>query len=173
MTEKEIEYILKQPNINTLLYEAELARREDQERFIKRVPPFVPRDKGVWIHTGNGMWEKAKDKFCSDGLKYEVVMFDNMKEIEFVNYTGKYPCLCMGVLTLKIDGKEMSFSGHFSSGGTCYFDADWDEHITKGEWEIDFDSPKWEELNLTDEEKQYIIRLFNENVANGCCGGCL
>ena len=82
MTREEIEYMLKQPNINTLLYEAELMRREDQERFIKRVPPFVPRDKGVWIHTGNGMWEKAKDKFCSDGLKYEVVMFDSIEESE-------------------------------------------------------------------------------------------
>lgn len=82
MTREEIEYMLKQPNINTLLYEAELMRREDQERFIKRVPPSVPRDKGVWIHTGNGMWEKVKDKFCDNGLKYEVVMFDNIEESE-------------------------------------------------------------------------------------------
>ena len=40
-----------------------------------------------------------------------------MREIEFVSYTGKYPCLCMGTLTLKIDGKEMSFKGGFHSGG--------------------------------------------------------
>lgn len=74
--------ILKQPNINTLLYEAELTRREDQERFIKRVPSYVPRDKGIYIHTGNGMWEKVKDKFCDNGLKYEVIMFDNIEEME-------------------------------------------------------------------------------------------
>lgn len=82
MTREEIEYMLKQPNINTLLYEAELMRREDQERFIKRVPPYVPHDKGVWIHTGNGMWEKVKDKFCDNGSKWEVIMFDNIEEFE-------------------------------------------------------------------------------------------
>lgn len=78
MTKEEFEYMLK--HINTLRYEAELKMRDAQERFIKRVPPSVPRDKSVWIHTGNGMWEKVKDKFCDNGLKYEVVMFDNIEE---------------------------------------------------------------------------------------------
>lgn len=96
-----------------------------------------------------------------------------MREIEFVSYTGKYPCLCVGTLTLKIDGKEMSFSGEFCSGGSCYFDGDWDEHVTEGDWEIDFDYGDWEELNLTPEEKEEITFLFNENVEHGCCGGCL
>lgn len=82
MTREEIEYILKHKDIRTLLYEAELARREDLERFIKRVPSYVSRDKGVWVHTGNGMWEKMKDKFCDNGLKYEVIMFDNVEEFE-------------------------------------------------------------------------------------------
>ena len=31
--------------------------------------------------------------------------------IEFVSYTGEYPTLCHGVLTVKIDGKEYKF-GH-------------------------------------------------------------
>lgn len=87
-----------------------------------------------------------------------------MREIEFVSYTGEYPCLCIGTLTLKIDGKEMSFKGEFHSGGTCYFDEDWDEHVTEGDWEA---------LNLTDEEKEEITLLFNVNVEHGCCGGCL
>lgn len=82
MTREEIEYILKHKDINTFMYEAELTRREDQERFIKRVPSYVPHDKGVWIHTGNGMWKKVKDKFCDNGLKYEVIMFDNIEEFE-------------------------------------------------------------------------------------------
>lgn len=80
MTREEI--ILKHKDINTFMYEAELMSREDQERFIKRVPSYVPHDKGVWIHTGNGIWEKVKDKFCDNGLKYEVVMFDNIEEFE-------------------------------------------------------------------------------------------
>lgn len=96
-----------------------------------------------------------------------------MRNIEFVSYTGEYPCLCVGTLTLKIDGKEMSFRGGFHSGGHCYFDEDWNGHVTEGEWEIDFDYPEWEALNLTDEEKQYIVRLFDMNVEHGCCGGCL
>lgn len=96
-----------------------------------------------------------------------------MREIEFVNYTGEYPCLCMGTLTLKIDGKEMSFEDGFHSGGTCWFDEDCDAHVTEGDWEIDFDYPEWEELNLTDEEKKKITFLFNANVEWGCCGGCL
>ena len=82
MTREEIEYMLKHKDINTFMYEAELTRREDLERFIKRVPSYVPHDKGVWIHTGNGMWEKVKDKFCDNGLKYEVIMFDNIEEME-------------------------------------------------------------------------------------------
>ena len=82
MTREEIEYMLKHKDINTLLYEAELTRREDQERFIKRVPSYVPHDKGVWIHTGNGVWEKAKDKIHSGGSKWEVIMFDNVEEFE-------------------------------------------------------------------------------------------
>ena len=80
MTREEIEYILK--HINTLRYEAELRMRENQERFIKGVPSYVPHDKGVWIRTGNGVWEKVKDKFCDNGLKYEVVMFDNIEEFK-------------------------------------------------------------------------------------------
>lgn len=82
MTREEIEFILKRKDINTLLYEAELARREDLERFIKRVPSYVPRDKGIWVHTGNGMWEQVKDKIHAGGLKYEVFMMDNVEKFE-------------------------------------------------------------------------------------------
>lgn len=82
MTREEIEYILKRKDINTLLYEAELARREDLERFIKHVPSYVPRDKGIWIHTGNGMWEQVKDKIYGGGFKYEVFMMDNVEDFE-------------------------------------------------------------------------------------------
>lgn len=80
MTKQEFEYILK--HINTLRYEAELRTRENQERFIKGVPSYVPHDKGVWIHTGNGVWEKMEDKIHAGGLKYEVFMMDNVEEFE-------------------------------------------------------------------------------------------
>lgn len=80
MTKQEFEYILK--HINTLRYEAELRTRENQERFIKGVPSYVPHDKDVWIHTGNGVWEKMEDKIHAGGLKYEVFMMDNVEEFE-------------------------------------------------------------------------------------------
>lgn len=80
MTKEEFEYILK--HIAMLRYEAELKMRDAQERFIKRVPSYVPHNKGVWVHTGNGMWEKMKDRFCDDGAKWEIIMFDNIEEFE-------------------------------------------------------------------------------------------
>ena len=30
---------------------------------------------------------------------------DDMPTIEFVSYTGEWPCLCSGTLTIKVDGK--------------------------------------------------------------------
>lgn len=33
------------------------------------------------------------------------------EHVEFVNYSGCYPNLCRGVLTLRIDGEEVKF-GH-------------------------------------------------------------
>lgn len=29
--------------------------------------------------------------------------------VKFISYTGKYPCLCSGILTLEIDGKKVRF----------------------------------------------------------------
>lgn len=34
---------------------------------------------------------------------------NNIKHVEFVDYNGKCPCLCMGTLTLNIDGKFVRF----------------------------------------------------------------
>lgn len=96
-----------------------------------------------------------------------------MRNIEFVSYDGKWPCLCLGTLVLEIDGVEHSLKGGLCSGGTCWIDYDYDAHVTEGEWDINFDYEDWLALNLTDEEKQYIVCLFNENVENGCCGGCI
>lgn len=30
-------------------------------------------------------------------------------DIKFISYTGKYPNLCDGILTLEIDGEQVSF----------------------------------------------------------------
>lgn len=123
-------------------------------------------------------------------------------KIEFVEYTGKYPCLCSGILVLNIDGKEYVFGGKrkngklvsfnfgyrnepsdyengwlkpglyrsfWSSGGGVWFENGWDEHVESGDWVINVEDLP-EELKPCAEE---IGRVFNENVPQGCCGGCI
>ena len=34
----------------------------------------------------------------------------NKSRVKFISYTGEYPNLCSGVLTLEIDGKEYKFT---------------------------------------------------------------
>ena len=109
-------------------------------------------------------------------------------KIEFVSYTGKYPYLCGGELTLKIDGEEKIFGfdifkypeslkkqaemekNHYKrfwlTGGSCSLDED---YLNTGPWKLCSDM-------LPEELKPYgqeLINIFNENVPWGCCGGCL
>lgn len=100
--------------------------------------------------------------------------------VEFMSYTGKYPSLCMGILTLKIDGEIVTFGNSFSNkvdyhkfwatGGSCGFSSGFPEgYANRGEWLI-------YESELPTEYKAYaaeIENVFNENVPHGCCGGCL
>lgn len=101
--------------------------------------------------------------------------------VEFVSYTGSYPNLCNGILTLKIDGKEYKF-GHsiykepqgdynkfWSSGGCVTSDENWNFDVRKGEWIIDVN-------RIPEEFQKYaaeIDEVFNDNVEYGCCGGCI
>lgn len=107
--------------------------------------------------------------------------------VKFVSYTGKWPNLCSGVLTLEIDGIEYHF-GHevgsynitehkfsdnngdsfWHSGGCVQADENWNFEIHQGEWEIDADE-------IPEGLRKYaaeIDRVFNDNVPWGCCGGC-
>lgn len=117
--------------------------------------------------------------------------------VKFISYTGKYPNLCSGVLTLEIDGKECKF-GHNSdyshydhnlkkwvytdedsgnpnhdafweSGGNCGFRNNYEEYVNTGEWRIIASDLPEEFRELAGE----IDAVFNENVPYGCCGGCL
>lgn len=95
--------------------------------------------------------------------------------IKFVSYTGSYPNLCSGTLVLNINGEDMTFgyTGQYSkfwqSGG--YVDVD-SETVECGPWELVYDPelclPKFL-VPYADE----LIRVFNEHVDCGCCGGCL
>ena len=63
--------------------------------------------------------------------------------VEFVSYDGAYPNLCTGQLVLKINGQVREFSRHcLQSGGTVWFDNDWNAHIENGRWSIDPTPPR-------------------------------
>lgn len=105
---------------------------------------------------------------------------DISKHVEFISYTGKYPNLCGGELTLKIDDEEVKFgitidakTGEkiediypifWSSGGGI----DKNYCAYQEEWIIDASE-------LPEEYRKYareIDEVFNTNVRHGCCGGC-
>lgn len=100
--------------------------------------------------------------------------------VKFVSYTGKYPCLCVGILTLEIDGEICTFGGghgepkamydsFWSSGGSITSDKDWNFKVEHDEWVINAD-------DLCLKYRQYaeeIDEVFNANVPYGCCGGCI
>lgn len=108
---------------------------------------------------------------------------ESISNVEFISYTGKYPNLCRGVLTLKINGEEVKFghdydnydyeTGEFKDNN---YDSFWSSGggITRNgqswcdEWDTDYNE-------IPDEYKKYaeeIDDVFNYNVGWGCCGGC-
>lgn len=101
------------------------------------------------------------------------------KRVEFVDYTGAYPCLCFSEVTLKIDGKIVEFCKYkddveetgkpylrLSSGGEAWVDTEGESFVRQAPWEIDLDSRYAE---LEDE----ILEVINNNIPWGCCGGCI
>lgn len=100
---------------------------------------------------------------------------DNNEHIEFISYSGRYPCLCMGTLVLKIDGQEVKFGNKYSDKNVDYprfwnsgggLDSDYCAY--SGEWEIDVEE-------LPEQYRKYATEIddvFNTNVKYGCCGGC-
>lgn len=91
-----------------------------------------------------------------------------MKEkVKFVSYTGKFPVLCSGILTIRIGDKEISLPQYSCvSDGYCGFTHDWEEYVGQGDWRVNVP----EELA---EYKEEIEAVMNANVPKGCCGGCL
>lgn len=111
-----------------------------------------------------------------------------MKNIKFVSYDGAYPNLCSGRLVVEIDGKEVSFGftepsfftekkladypRFWCSGGSVSFDDEWNECVIPYcDWEMigsEKDYPPEIFEILPD-----ILKVMNENVPGGCCGGCV
>ena len=89
--------------------------------------------------------------------------------VKFIDYTGRWPNLCSGTLTLEIEGEVVRFSSErdtrfwYSGGSCCGF------NVTREPWIIDMD-------DIPEKYRKYyyeIVHVFNENVEWGCCGGCV
>ena len=88
--------------------------------------------------------------------------------VKFISYDGKYPCLCMGTLIIEVDGKSYFLNNVLISGGSVSFTKDWEEIVDQGDWRIDL--KEYPELEPYKEE---IAEIVNENIRQGCCGGCI
>ena len=107
-----------------------------------------------------------------------------MKDIEFVSYERDF-CLCHGILTLRVDGKEVQYKDILVSGGSTGFPNEYNNlpEIEYGPWELSSFNVKEVENNMfriegsdicyTKNEIKYIKNLINENVEWGCCGACI
>ena len=88
--------------------------------------------------------------------------------VKFISYDGKWPCLCMGTLTLNVDGKTYVLNHAMISGGSVWHDSDWNFTTEHGDWKVDLN-----EFPELEKYKDEIERVVNENVECGCCGGCI
>ena len=100
--------------------------------------------------------------------------------IKFIEYTGEFPCRCFGNLTVEIDGQKIIFGeGGYDpfwvTGGGIKKNSEWGFVARNAPWKL---SPCW--LTADNEHPQYLVDLmpqlievFNLNVKQGCCGGCI
>lgn len=92
-----------------------------------------------------------------------------MKDIKFVKYVPDSEfTYCSGKLYLEVDGKEWVGTNVLDHIFEFYFDDNWDEVFVDGNWTL-IDCYFSE---FSDEEKECIFKLVNENVEGHCCGGC-
>jgi len=86
-----------------------------------------------------------------------------------IEYDGSYPNLCRGQLIVTIDEKRWDFGFHsLSSGGSVWFDSDWNEHVGSGFWTVS----EWPK-DFPDSLKEAVTDAINNQISYGCCGGCV
>ena len=100
-----------------------------------------------------------------------------MNHITFVSYTGEWPSLCAGILTLIIDGETVTF-GPSTSVEKPMYDRFWrsggytnwatGEVVERG-WCVCADELPEQYRAYADE----IQEVMDVNIPHGCCGGCL
>lgn len=101
---------------------------------------------------------------------------DKKPDIKFVSYDGSFPNLCRGTLVVDIEGTAHSFGDEgeypafWTSGGSAYCDHNWEEHVAQGEWKLSAGDDYPAAMRPWLDE---LLKVFNENVPQGCCGGCI
>lgn len=93
--------------------------------------------------------------------------------VEFISYNGEYPNLCSGLLVIKVNGKLYEIRHCLYSSGQCFFDDDYNEVVTEGDWGISEYKLKLNNLSELIPFREEIEKVVNDNVQKGCCGGCL
>lgn len=53
-----------------------------------------------------------------------------------------------------------------------WFDDHWNEHVEEGPW-TDVSGPLLKKNPELLEHKTELLKMINENVPHGCCGGCV
>lgn len=108
-------------------------------------------------------------------------------DVKFVEYTGSFPNLCSGLLTLEIDGKKYTFGWEYTwdgkhiegdfprfwcSGGRISIDP---EEVYRGPWGFGYYADRSYKIDkyFGDGATNQFLKVMNDNVNWGCCGGCI
>lgn len=89
-----------------------------------------------------------------------------MVDIKFVSYDGAFPNLCRGKLILKINGEIVEFPNCCIETGGAVLEGDNGYYTDSGPWTV-VDIPKGYEQFSAE-----ITQCVNDNIEQGCCGGC-
>lgn len=101
----------------------------------------------------------------------ELVKSSQDSVVEFVHAdVFSYYSLCSSRITVSIDGNWVTLSKYsLRTGGSVWFDDDYNEHVECGEWTIDDDALPSNLSHL----KEKVEKVINDNFPQGCCGGCV
>jgi len=105
------------------------------------------------------------EEISKEQLVAEILMGD----VKFVSYDGKYPNLCSGTLVIRLGSREWKIH-RLTSGGGVWFDKQGNEQVDEGDWSIeDQNFPE----GFPESLKEKVLKVVNESVDHGCCGGCI
>ena len=111
-----------------------------------------------------------------------------MAKVEFVKYDCEPLSRCRGTLYVLIDRKYISFGAwsdpvnsacpdyppFWESGGEIEYNEDgFIKDCRQGPWKLAEDINKWDYTDKIKRAFPELLRVMNENVKWGCCGGCM